>query len=47
MILKFKSVILFGLFVTAHTPLAAQPSLDTAASDEVLITLHAEDAFLP
>ena len=47
MILKFKSVILFGLFVTAHTPLAAQPSSDTVASDEVLITLHAEDAFLP
>ena len=47
MILKCKSVILSVLFVTAHTPLAAQLSSDTAASDEVLITLHAEDAFLP
>jgi len=47
MILKFKSVILFGLFVTAQMPVSAQLSSDTAASDEVLITLHAEDAFLP
>ena len=47
MILKCKSVILSVLFVTAQMPVSAQPSSDTAASDEVLITLHAEDAFLP
>ena len=47
MILKCKSVILSVLFVTAQMPVSAQLSSDTAASDEVLITLHAEDAFLP
>ena len=47
MILKCKSVILSVLFVTAQMPVSAQPSSDAAASDEVLITLHAEDAFLP
>ena len=47
MILKCNSVILSVLFVTAQMQVSAQPSSGTAASDEVLITLHAEDAFLP
>jgi len=47
MIQKYKLIIISSLFLILCMTLPAQSSLEKDASDEVLITLHAEDAFLP
>ena len=47
MILKYKFIFISSLFLILCIAFPAQASLAKDASDEVLITLHAEDAFLP
>ena len=47
MILNYKTVFMMGLIFIMSSIMLGQTDSDTKAPDDVLITLHAEDAFLP
>ena len=47
MILNYKTVFMMGLIFIMSSIMPGQTGSDTKAPDDVLITLHAEDAFLP